>query len=214
MVTGFSAVDRQTGRRAIMRIQYSRRQGFIIDRQDVLKTVLLLVFVAVVIIILTTTGFSEELDLRYIPQQKSNINNLTFSTKRYISFSIPHYTMSANERLIADTSLLSTFAAIDYTQSVEMFFHRKGYRELNPILGEHPSRQRMALFGLVSVAAVFIIAKALPNSWSRVFIDSVTASEVMNIEENRQLMDGYTVSGPPVRGRVFQSIPIVIHFRF
>ena len=85
--------------------------------------------------------------------------------------------------------LLSTMAWIDYQQSCELFYHRSGYRELNPVLGSRPAREDMLAFGLGGTALVYGIARLMPEGRLRtVLLDSVLATEQRNIEENRLLM--------------------------
>lgn len=102
--------------------------------------------------------------------------------------------------------VLSAYAAIDYAQSCEMFFDRAGYHELNPILGQYPSRRDMAAFGILGISAVYLSQELLPASWAQVVLDSVLASEQHNIEENTRLLQG--------ERRRINAVPIILSFRF
>jgi hypothetical protein len=85
--------------------------------------------------------------------------------------------------------LLSAYAMIDYQQSCEMFYHRSGYREMNPILGPRPSRAGMMAFGAGGVALAYGAARMLPAGRFRtVLVDSILATERLNIEENRIIL--------------------------
>ena len=103
--------------------------------------------------------------------------------------------------------MLSFLAAADYHQSCEMFYQRDGIVEVNPILGENPSRRDMALFGLVSLTLAWLLDSALDEPLKTVFLDSVITSESMNIRENNRIL----TSG---LRRDMDAIPIMITFRW
>lgn len=128
--------------------------------------------------------------------------------------STPRYILSSSQKTNQELAVLSSFALIDYTQSVSMFYKSEGFYEMNPALGKKPSRQNMALFGLIGVTVFYALAKTLPDPWKQIFVDSVIASEQMNIEDNRRIHQGWNNGGPPVRGRSFNGVPIVLSFRF
>jgi hypothetical protein len=128
--------------------------------------------------------------------------------------STPRYILSSSQRTNQELAVLSSYAIIDYTQSVAMFYGSDGFYEMNPVLGKRPTRQSMALFGLIGVSVFYALAKTLPDPWKQIFVDSVIASEQMNIEDNRRVHQGWNNGGPPVRGRSFNGVPIVISFRF
>ena len=108
----------------------------------------------------------------------------------------------ADERLDKLT-ILTVLATIDYTQSAEIFYHRTGYAELNPILGKQPSRSDMITFGVVSIG---LLALLPDKPWARVLIDSAITSEYWNVEDNRAVLSG--------QGRRINAIPIIVTFRF
>ena len=132
---------------------------------------------------------------------------------------VPMAAMSADRQANADDhteelALLVSLAAVDYQQSVDMFYHGEGYYELNPILGTEPSRTDMLAFGVIGVGLTYLLADTMPKPWRRIILDSVIASEKMNIEENHRAYTGWNGSGPPVRGREINGIPIVVCIRF
>lgn len=102
--------------------------------------------------------------------------------------------------------MLAAFAVIDYNQTCEALFERTGHREANPILGEYPTRTELAAFGIIGMGAVYLSQKLLPESWAQVVMDSVLASERMNIEENVRTLDN--------QRRQISGVPIVLSFRF
>lgn len=81
---------------------------------------------------------------------------------------------------------LAAFAAVDYHQSVEIF-SRPGTYELNPILGSDPSRRDMAVFGAAGLALVALLERAGAPDW---MLRSITETERINIEMNRELLNG------------------------
>ncbi len=112
-----------------------------------------------------------------------------------------------------EVAALASFAVIDYAQSVAMFYGSNRYQELNPLFGSKPSRSSMALFGIIGVGLCYLVAETLSDPWKQIFMDSVIASERLNIEDNRRVYQGWNTDGPPVRGRSFYGIPFIISFR-
>lgn len=102
--------------------------------------------------------------------------------------------------------LLAAMAIVDYDQSSEMFYNREGYYELNPVLGNQPSRTDMLAFGAIGIGVVYLASEFLPESIGKLFMDSVVASEKWNIEDNASIMDG--------KRRRIEGIPLIISIRF
>ena len=113
-----------------------------------------------------------------------------------------------------DMVLLSSFALIDYSQSVTMFFKSTGYQEMNPVLGPRPSRQDLFWFGTIGLSVSYLITEIVPDTWRQIVIDSIVASERQNIEDNRMLYQGWNTEGPPLRGRGIDGLPVIISVRF
>ena len=111
-------------------------------------------------------------------------------------------------------AILASFAMVDYQQSVDMFFGNEGYHELNPVLGPYPSRGELLCFGTIGVGLTYLVAELLPEAWKGIVIDSVIATERLNIEDNRLVYKGWNTDGPPVRGRTMTGIPIVVSLKF
>jgi hypothetical protein len=111
-------------------------------------------------------------------------------------------------------ALVASLAVADYNQSVEMFFGNEGLHEINPVLGTSPRRGDLIAFGLVGIGLTYVIYETLPTPWNRIAVDSIIASERMNIEENRRVYLGANSDGPPLRGREVNAIPIIISLRF
>jgi hypothetical protein len=120
----------------------------------------------------------------------------------------------ADENRTADFALLMSFAVIDYNQRVNMFYESQGYYEVNQVLGKSPTRGDMIAFGMIGVGLTYLLSDMLPEPWNRILIDSVIASEMRNIEENRRVYSGWNTEGPPLRGREMNAIPIIISLRF
>ena len=103
-------------------------------------------------------------------------------------------------------SVLASYAAIDYSQSADLFYHRSGYYEINPILGKQPSRRDMLAFGAVGMALLYFSTKILPDSWSNVLIDSAISSEGWNIEDNVLVSNAYH--------RRINAVPVIVTLRW
>ncbi len=80
---------------------------------------------------------------------------------------------------------LGFLAAIDYQQTVaSVVKHPDQYSELNPILGRHPGRRELALFGAAGLTAVYVVQRTFYGAFSRVLVDSIIATEQINVWEN------------------------------
>jgi hypothetical protein len=128
-------------------------------------------------------------------------------------FASPRYTLSREQNVGQGAAVLASFAVIDYTQSVSMFYGSGRYREMNPLLGSKPTKGAMIAFGVIGVSVFHLISSFLSEPWRQIFIDSIIASERMNIEDNRRVYRGWNTDGPPIRGRSFNGVPIVISIR-
>jgi hypothetical protein len=102
--------------------------------------------------------------------------------------------------------ILASLAAVDYNQSAGFVTPGGGAVELNPLLGDHPSRGDMLAFGSVSMGLAWAASKILPEPWDRIVLDSAISSEKWNIEENKLVRDG--------KRRSIQAVPIIITVRF
>lgn len=81
---------------------------------------------------------------------------------------------------------LGLLSAVDYRQTVNTVVkHPDRYCEMNPILGPHPDRRSLALFGMVGLGAVYAAQHTLPEFISRILVDSIIASEQVNVWENQ-----------------------------
>jgi hypothetical protein len=103
-------------------------------------------------------------------------------------------------------AVLATFAAIDYDQSAGWVTPGGKYPELNPILGEHPTRMDMLAFGGASIGLLWLAAELLPAPWAAILLDSAISTEQLNIEMNAELKAG-------LHPRV-DALPIIVTVRF
>lgn len=84
-------------------------------------------------------------------------------------------------------------------------FTAAGYHELNPVLGEYPSRLDLAAFGTLGVALTYALTEILGDRYpmlSRTVVNSVVKSEQINIEWNQMTLNG--------QQRSAQFIPVLI----
>ena len=102
-------------------------------------------------------------------------------------------------------AMLTAYAAIDYDQSAGLVTPGGALSELNPVIGEHPTRQDMLAFGAVGMGLLYLASKVLPEPWDRIVVDSAVTSEGFNIEDNVRAMEG--------RRRI-EATPIIITVRF
>lgn len=151
-------------------------------------------------------GSSDELMVlaSWLEFDQGNANGLSSS----------RYFFTREQTLRQNLGVLTSFALIDYAQTVAMLYGSEGYYEINPILGAHPSRGTLVAFGLIGSGLFYVIGRNLPDPWKQIFVDSVLTIERLNIEDNRRLHRGWNTDGPPIRGRSFNGIPIIISLRF
>jgi hypothetical protein len=128
-----------------------------------------------------------------------------------IALVIPaHAETSAMDEKTQTILALAAFAAIDYNQSCDMFYSRQGYYEINPVLGKHPSRRGMLVFGTAGIGLLWGGAEILERAGypraARVLVDSALSSEQWNIEDNVLVADG--------KHRRIDAIPIVLTWRW
>jgi len=141
-------------------------------------------------------------------------HSLSIEQKIANELSTPRYTLSKEQKVREELGVIASFACIDYDQSVTMFYKNEGYYELNPILGSRPSRGSMMAFGAIGTGLFYLFANNLSEPWRQVVVDSIIASERMNIEDNRRVYPGWNTDGPPLRGRIFNGVPLIISLRF
>lgn len=101
---------------------------------------------------------------------------------------------------------LAVMAGIDYSQSKENI--KKGHIEINPLLGENPSNKEMAIFGIVCIGATYGVMNTMPEGKLKNFVmDSILATEQLNIEENRNVKQYGHRTFP-------KTLMIVLSFKF
>ena len=131
---------------------------------------------------------------------------IIFATIIFFSFSSPlkAYQLTQTDLKVLNLAL---YATIDYKKSTTMFYDLPNRKELNPLLGDKPSRESMMIFGAVGVAATYGISKFLPDgTFKNVLIDSILMTEQLNIEENKKTIQ--------YGKRTFNTIMLVMNFKF
>ncbi len=124
------------------------------------------------------------------------------------------YTVWSSDEFTEQFAVLASFALIDFSQSSSMFYENTGYYEVNALLGPFPSREELLSFGIAGLGLTYLVSAFLPAAWSGMVIDSIIATERLNIEDNRRVYRGWNDAGPPARGRSMAGIPILISMRF
>jgi hypothetical protein len=111
----------------------------------------------------------------------------------------------AEEQRTEKLAVLAAMAWIDYDQSAGWVTPGGRTYELNPILGEHPSRGDMLAFGATGLGLLWLAGEVLPEPWATVVLDSAITSERWNIEDNVLARDG--------RRRI-NAVPVIITWRW
>jgi len=76
--------------------------------------------------------------------------------------------LAADEWTPADTAREATYLVlhvIDWGQTLDIVGQEDRYHEINPILGEHPSRGRVNLYMATTPIVHGALAYALPRAW-------------------------------------------------
>jgi len=173
------------------------------------------VTVYVFLMIFSTFALSEErIIMPEIPDIMIQSYPLSIEQKISKELSTPRDPLSKEQKIKEELTILTSFAFIDYNQSVAMFFGSGGYNEVNPILGPKPSKGDMAVFGALGIGLSYFLSTTLSDPWRQIVVDSIIASERMNIEDNRRVYQGWNTDGPPIRGRFIPGVPIILSLRF
>jgi hypothetical protein len=180
-----------------------------------MKKNVFLKFVIVLVVLLSWAArVSTAADISTSEDVKVLSSWLQFDRSMTSSLSSPRYYTTRDQAMRQNLGVITSFALIDYAQTTAMLYSSGNYYEINPILGPHPDRAQLVAFGLVGSGLFYLIGKSLPYPWSQIFVDSVLSIERMNIEDNRRVYQGWNTDGPPIRGRSFNGIPLIISLRF
>ncbi len=89
------------------------------------------------------------------------------------------------DKLLAATALIAT--TVDWAQTRYIARHPRQYRELNPILGQHPSTGKVDRYFALSIVAGSAIAIALPSKYRKVWLGGITLVEVGFVIHNHHI---------------------------
>lgn len=87
---------------------------------------------------------------------------------------------------------------MNYGQPIEVITYEDGSTwiidhnafELNPLLSEKPSREDLIAFGLVGIGIFYLAERYIPPSIVKdILLDSIIATERLNIEHNQEWLD-------------------------
>ncbi len=88
---------------------------------------------------------------------------------------------------------LSALAATDYYQTCHLIYqHRGEYGEANPMLGEFPSRRKLARFGFAGIGAAWAASEILPEKTAAWVLNGSIILEGLNVLRNARLMKNRT----------------------
>jgi hypothetical protein len=76
-----------------------------------------------------------------------------------------------------DYFLLATATAthtLDYSQTLHTARNPDNYKDLNPMLGDHPSEVSVRNYFIVSMVAKIVIAELLPSKWRKAWLGGWT----------------------------------------
>ena len=70
---------------------------------------------------------------------------------------------------------------MDWAQATYIAEHPDKVREINPILGEHPSVGQVNVYSVSSIVGALAVAGALPNPWRNRFLKAVYMVEMLAV---------------------------------
>jgi hypothetical protein len=83
---------------------------------------------------------------------------------------------------------LIALALVDYNQTVATVVKQpEQFFEMNPVLGKHPGRTALALFGIAGVAATALVS-GIDHPVAEIVVNSIIATEQLNVWENQYVM--------------------------
>lgn len=94
-------------------------------------------------------------------------------------------TWDSQEKGLAAT--MSTLLIIDWGQTINISRDPANHKELNPLLGSHPSEKDVHLYMGTALLGVLAISHILPSRYRSLFMLSVIAVELPTIYNNYKL---------------------------
>lgn len=76
------------------------------------------------------------------------------------------------DKILLGTTM--TTAVLDYGQTMHIARNPEDWRELNPILGEHPSTTAVRNYFIVGTATKILVAAILPSKWRKAWLGGIT----------------------------------------
>jgi hypothetical protein len=109
------------------------------------------------------------------------------------------------DSLLPKAAITGGLSFINFMQTYQNLYRDQGY-ELNPLLGQHPSRRKLITSVLLSTATIYVLTSVLPKPLNGIFLDSVNTSLQLNIAWD-QLMTDQRIVRPA-------AMPLVLTIRF
>lgn len=82
----------------------------------------------------------------------------------------------------------STIALVaDWSQTRYIAAHPDRFYEQNPILGRHPSKQKVDLYFAGTIVGNYLIADALPSRYRKLWLGGVLAIELLLVAHNKHI---------------------------
>lgn len=107
---------------------------------------------------------------------------------------------------------IAGMAVVDYGQTVDIVIEpipklANGTTwEFNPLLGKHPTKQKLVYFGVGSIATMLLLDEVIPDgAFKNILFDSIVTSERYNVEWNERMLGGHSRT---------VGIPILVTFRW
>jgi hypothetical protein len=93
---------------------------------------------------------------------------------------------------IVGQSLFTGLVLVDWCTTTSGLYH-KGFSELNPLLGQHPSRTKLASGAIASIVGHAAVSYALPKPWRNIWQFAFIVVETDAVRHNVSVGAGFSL---------------------
>lgn len=92
------------------------------------------------------------------------------------------------EILLFVIAIAVLFLVLDMLQTLQIALNPQKWKELNPILGEHPSWTAVCSYFMICIWLTVMIALWLPGPWGAAFAGAIALLEIVVVWRNRYVV--------------------------
>lgn len=90
------------------------------------------------------------------------------------------WTKTEKQLFAANTALIT----LDYATTYNLLYQQENFREINPLLGEHPSKEKLVLFALSKIALSYVLVDRLNHDKRKKLLITFTAINLIGPVNN------------------------------